>query len=69
MKKTVGSTDKIIRILLALAIGYFAYSTSFETAWIQIVLYVVTVILLITTFTGFCPLYSIFKINTCKIKE
>lgn len=69
MKKTVGSTDKIIRIILALAIGYFAYSTSFETAWIQIVLYVVTAILLVTSFTGLCPLYSIFKINTCKLKK
>lgn len=68
MKKTVGSTDKIIRIILALAIGYFAYSTSFEAAWIQIVLYVVTAILLVTSFTGLCPLYSIFKVNTCKLK-
>lgn len=69
MKKTIGSTDKIIRVLLALAIGYFAYSTSFSTAWIQIVLYVVTAVLLLTTFTGICPLYSIFKINTCNIEE
>ncbi len=69
MKKTVGSTDKIIRVLLALAIGYFAYSTSFNAVWIQIVLYVVTAILLVTTFTGVCPLYSIFKINTCKLDK
>ncbi len=67
MKKTVGSTDKIIRVLLALAIGYFTYSTSFDAAWIQLVLYVVTVVLLITTFTGVCPLYAVFKINTCKL--
>lgn len=69
MKKTVGSTDKIIRTLLALAIGYFAYSTSFDAAWVQITLYVVTAILLVTTFTGICPLYSIFKINTCKLEK
>lgn len=69
MKKIVGSTDKIIRVLLALAIGYFAYSTSFNAVWIQIVLYVVTAILLVTTFTGVCPLYSIFKINTCKLDK
>ncbi|SNR54575.1 Protein of unknown function [Lutibacter agarilyticus] len=69
MKKTVGSTDKIIRVLLALAIGYFAYSTSFDASWIQIVLYVVTAILLVTTFTGICPLYAVFKINTCKLDK
>lgn len=69
MNKTVGSTDKIIRVLLALAIGYFAYSTNIETTWIQIVLYVVTAVLLLTTFTGVCPLYTVFKINTCKLEK
>jgi len=69
MKKTVGSTDKIIRIVLAIIIGYYAYTTIFEAAWLQTVLYVVTAILLITAFTGLCPLYSILKINTCKLKK
>ena len=69
MKKTVGSTDKIIRIVLAIAIGYFAYVTSFEAAWLQTVLYVVSAVLFITAFTGLCPLYTIFKINTCKINQ
>lgn len=69
MRKTVGSTDKIIRIVLAIAIGYFAYSTSFETIWLQTVLYVIAAVLFITAFTGLCPLYSIFKINTCKISK
>ncbi len=69
MKKNVGSTDKIIRIILAIAIGYFAYSSSFETAWLQAVLYIFAAILLITSILGYCPCYSIFKINTCKTKE
>jgi len=66
MNKTVGSTDRIIRIILAIAIGYFAYSTTFKTQWLQIVLYVVSTILLVTSVTGLCPLYSILKINTDK---
>jgi len=69
MKANTGSTDRIIRIILAIIIGYYAYSTSFEVAWIQIVLYVVAAILLITTFIKFCPLYAIFGINTCKIDK
>ena len=69
MEKTVGSTDKIIRIVLAIAIGYFAYSTSFEAVWLQTVLYVVSTVLFITAFTGICALYSVFKINTCKISK
>lgn len=67
MKKTLGSTDRIIRIVLAIAIGYFGLSTSFETLWIQNVLYVIASILLITSISGYCPIYSIFKIDTCKL--
>lgn len=69
MKANTGSTDRIIRIVLAIIIGYYAYSTSFETAWLQIVLYVASAILLITSFVKFCPLYTIFGINTCKLKN
>ena len=69
MKKNVGSTDKIIRIVFAVAIGYFAYSTTFDSNWIQYVLYIIAGIMLVTPITGFCPLYTIFGVNTCKIKE
>ena len=69
MKKNVGSSDKIIRIILAIAIGYFAFSTSFETAWYQTALYVVAAILLITALLGSCPAFSLLKINTFKTKK
>ncbi|UMB60055.1 DUF2892 domain-containing protein [Lutibacter sp. A80] len=69
MKLNIGSTDRIIRIMLGIAIGYFAYSTVIETSWVQVLLYVIAAILVITALIGNCPLYSIFKINTCKIKE
>lgn len=69
MKKNVGSTDKIIRVILAIAIGYFAYSTSFETEWLQAVLYIVAAILLITSIVGYCPCYGLCKMNTCKTKD
>lgn len=69
MKKNVGSTDKIIRIILAIAIGYVAFTTSFETAWYQTALFVVAAILLITAFLGSCPCYSLLKISTCKSKK
>jgi len=69
MKKNVGSTDRIIRIILAIAIGYFAYSTTFETLWIQALLYVVAAIMLLTSIFGFCLLYSILRKNTCEVQQ
>jgi len=66
--KNVGSTDRIIRIVLGIGIGYFANSTSFETAWIQALLFIVAAVMLFTSILGFCPLYSIFQTNTCETK-
>jgi hypothetical protein len=68
MKNNVGSTDKIVRLVLAVAIGYFSFTTNFETKLVQNILVVVSVILLITPIIGFCPIYKFFKINTCKLR-
>jgi hypothetical protein len=65
MKKNMGSTDKIIRILIALVIGvlYYTETISGTTA---IVLGAFAIIFLITSFISFCPLYLPFGINTSK---
>ena len=65
MKKNMGSTDEIIRILIALVIGvlYYTETISGTTA---IVLGAFAIIFLITSFISFCPLYLPFGINTSK---
>ncbi len=65
MKKNVGSTDKIIRIVLALVLGYLYYS-GVLTGTLGIVAVVVGVIALLTAVINFCPLYSIIGANTSK---
>ncbi len=69
MTTNINSTDKIIRVVLAVAIGYFAYSTTFETAWLQAGLYVIAAIMLLTSAFGICPVYGIFKNNTDEVKK
>ncbi len=69
MTKNVGSIDKVIRIILVLAVTYFAYISKFEAVWIEYVLWAVAIILLLTALTSKCPLFSIFGINSCKIKK
>ena len=61
----MGSTDKIIRILIALVVGvlYYTETISGTTA---IVLGAFAIIFLITSFISFCPLYLPFGINTSK---
>jgi uncharacterized membrane protein YtjA (UPF0391 family) len=69
MKKNVGNFDKIVRVIIALVAGYFAYTGSFESAWISYVLWAVAGIMLLTTLIGSCPIYSIAGMKTSKEKE
>ncbi|HEY8688857.1 MAG TPA: DUF2892 domain-containing protein [Chitinophagaceae bacterium] len=65
MKKNMGSTDKIIRIILAVGLGVL-YFTHVVTGGVGIALLVVAAIFLITSFISFCPLYSIFGLTSKK---
>ncbi|MBX3239121.1 MAG: DUF2892 domain-containing protein [Chitinophagaceae bacterium] len=65
MKKNIGAADKMIRILLAalIAVLYFTNTISGTPAT---VLGILAVILVLTSFISFCPLYAPFSINTLK---
>lgn len=65
MKKNMGSTDKIIRILIALVIGVLYYTETINGT-VATVLGVLAIVFLLTSFISFCPLYLPFGINTCK---
>lgn len=67
MKKNMGTTDKVIRILVAVAIiGLYAGNVISGT--IAIVLLLLAGIFILTSFISFCPLYSPFGISTRKKK-
>ncbi|MBK7095452.1 MAG: DUF2892 domain-containing protein [Saprospiraceae bacterium] len=68
MKKNVGKIDTWIRILIALVI-LVLYYFDIISGTVAIVLLVAGIVLLLTSLLGFCPLYTIFKINTCKKAE
>ncbi len=68
MKKNVGSTDKAVRIILAIIIAIL-YFTNVITGTLGIVLLVFAAILLLTAFIGFCALYAPFGISTCPRKK
>ena len=68
MKTNIGTTDRIIRVIIA-AILAILYFTNVVTGTWGIVFLVGAIVLLLTTLTGFCGLYKPFGINTCKVKE
>jgi len=65
MKKNMGTTDKIIRVIIALVIAALFF-TKVITGTLGIVLLVLGGIFLATSMISFCPLYLPFGINTCK---
>ncbi len=68
MKKNMGNTDKVIRTIIALVIAIL-YFTNTITGTLGIVLLVLAVVFLLTSFISFCPLYLPLGINTCKRKN
>jgi len=65
MKANLGMTDKVVRILAAVAIGIL-YFMNLITGTTAIVLLIVAIILVLTSLISFCPLYYLFGINTRK---
>lgn len=68
MKKNMGTTDKAIRVLVAVIIAGL-YFGNVITGTLAIVLMVLAVVFLLTSLIGFCPLYALFGMNTCGVKK
>jgi hypothetical protein len=67
MKKNIGTADRTIRTIVAIAIGLLLLTEQI-TGVVGIVLGVLALVLLGTSMMGFCPLYAPFKISTRKEK-
>ncbi len=67
MKKNMGSTDKIIRLIVAIILATLSYM-GVVTGTVGIVFYAVAIVFALTSMISFCPLYVPFGISTCKKK-
>jgi hypothetical protein len=67
MNANVGNADKLIRLVLAVVAAVVAFSVGAGSA-LGIVLLVVAAVLLVTAAVGFCPLYRVIGMSTCKVK-
>jgi hypothetical protein len=68
MKKNMGATDKIIRIVAAIIFAVL-YISGTVTGTFGVVLLILGGIFLLTSLMGTCPLYMPFGVNTCSIKD
>lgn len=68
MTTNTGTADRAIRVAIALVAVIASWLIGFGTV-AGIVLLVVAAIMLVTAAVGFCPLYRVFGINTCKVPQ
>jgi len=68
MKKNMGSTDRIIRVIIAAIVGVL-YFTGTIYGTLAIVLLVLAGVFVLTSLISFCPLYALFGISTCPLKQ
>jgi Na+(H+)/acetate symporter ActP len=63
MKKNMGTIDRVVRFLLALTV-LVLYLTGQLSGTAAIILGILAVVFVATSFVGFCPLYVPFSFST-----
>ena len=65
MKKNMGSVDRMVRTLIAIGIGVL-YVTGRISGTLAVVLGVIAVVFLLTSFLAWCPAYAPIGLSTRK---
>ncbi len=69
MKKNVGNTDRFVRVMFGIILLILFMSGAIENNVVQWVVLGVSLLLIITAFATFCPLYALVGKNTCEVKK
>jgi Protein of unknown function (DUF2892) len=67
MKKNMGMLDKKIRLAVAVLLAGL-YFINTITGTLALVAVIVAAVFALTSVISFCPLYTLFGSNTCKVK-
>ncbi|AVR44576.1 DUF2892 domain-containing protein [Christiangramia fulva] len=68
MKKNMGRTDKIVRLIIAAALLILYATEVVEGTW-GIIFLILAGILVLTSLVSFCPLYAPFHLHTNRNKN
>lgn len=66
MKKNIGNIDRIIRVLLVIIFSFLAYWFNF-TDWVSYLFVALSVVVLATIVTKFCPIYYILNMSSINV--
>ncbi len=68
MKANMGRIDKILRFTVAVIIALLVYYNVVDGV-LSYILLAVAAVFVLTSLTGFCPLYGLFGISSCRIRK
>ena len=68
MKKNMGSADRVLRIVLAAIVGVLS-ALNIISGSTAIILGILAIVFVVTSFVSFCPLYLPLGISTIKNKD
>ena len=68
MKKNMGNTDRFVRLFIAALFAYL-YFGGVVTGILGLILVILGGIFVLTSLIGFCPLYTVFGLNSCPNKK
>jgi len=68
MKTNMGNADRIIRLIIVIAIAVLYFFKIIEGTLANVLL-ALAAIFLVTSLIGYCPAYSAFGIRTCSFKK
>ena len=69
MKKNVGSIDKVLRFVAALALVLLYMFDILTGSLALVVMGVLALVFVGTALVGYCPLYTIFGFSSCPMAE
>lgn len=69
MKKNIGNADRFLRVSLGIIALLVFLSEPFNNMTYNLIILIVSIMLIATSFMSFCPAYTLFGINTCKVKK
>lgn len=65
MTHNTGNADRMVRVVLAVVLAVAGIALG---GTLGIVCFVLAAVMLVTAAVGFCPLYRLVGVNTCKVE-
>ncbi len=67
MKNNMGTIDRIVRIVVVVGLVALYFTDTVTGLWGTVAL-VAAGIFTLTSLVGFCPIYAVFGVKTCKVQ-